>query len=245
MVIDLPALAPHDEHVNVTDAVGPGREEGAMRVLVIGATGGSGRAAVETLAARGHDVTAMVRHPETATSLPMGVRVVQGDAMRPTDVDRCVQEQEAVVVALGIRENALRVRFLGSAATPMTVRSQGTTHVIEAMYRHGVEKLVVQTSYGVGDTKSQLPLKWRLIFALLLKPQIADTEVQQARVCESRLRWVVAQPVALTDAPDASAPHASVDGTVRGMNISRRSVAQFLADAVERDDFDRRVVTLS
>lgn len=216
-----------------------------MRVLVVGATGGSGRAAVEALAARGHEVTAMVRRPESAPPFPSGVTMAHGDAMRPSDVDRCVQGQDAVVVALGIRENAVRVRLRGSAGTPMTVRSAGTAHVIEAMYRHGVDKLVVQTSYGVGPTKPLLPLKWRLIFSALLKPQIADTEVQQARVCESRLRWVVAQPVALTDATDAPPPQASVDGRVRGMAISRRSVAQFLADAVERDTFDRQVVALS
>lgn len=216
-----------------------------MRVLVVGATGGSGRAAVEALAARGHDVTAMVRRPESAPVFPAGVRVASGDATRSPDVDRCVQGQDAVVVTLGIRENPVRVRLRGSAATPMTVRSEGTMRVIEAMYRHGVDKLVVQTSYGVGETKERLPLKWRLIFALLLKPQIADTEVQQTRVCGSRLRWVVAQPVALTDADEAPPPEASVDGRVRGMAVSRRSVARFLADAVERDAFDRRVVALS
>lgn len=215
-----------------------------MNVLVVGATGGSGRAAVEALAARGHAVTAMVRQPGAQT-FPAGVRVMHGDVVRPADVDHCVRGQDAVVVALGIRENAMRVRLLGSAGTPMNVRSQGTAEIIAAMYRHGVEKLVVQTSYGVGETRALLPAKWRLIFALLLKPQIADTELQQARVCASRLRWVVAQPVALTDEHDAPAPLAAVDGRVRGMAISRHSVATFLADAATHDTFDRRIVALS
>lgn len=216
-----------------------------MQVLVIGATGGSGRAAVAALVARGHAVSAMVRHPASASAFPAGVRVVQGDAMRPADVDRCVRGQDAVVVTLGIRENALRVRLWGTAGTPLSVRSQGTAHVIEAMARHGVRKLVAQTSFGVGPTRARLPLKWRLIFALVLKPQIADTEIQQARVCASDLQWVVAQPVSLTDAKDAPAPMTSVDGEVRGMTISRASVAAFLADAVERDTFDHHIVALS
>lgn len=216
-----------------------------MKVLVVGATGGSGFAAVEALTARGHEVTAMVRRPDAGRPFPSTVRIAHGDVMRPTEVDRCVAGQDAVVVTLGIRENAVRVRLFGSAETPMTVRSQGTSHVIEAMYRRGVDKLVVQTSFGVGDTRALLPLKWRLIFGLLLKPQIADTELQQAQVCQSQLRWVVAQPVALTDADDAPPPLATVDGRVRGMAISRRSVGAFLADAVEQDAFDRRVVALS
>jgi len=35
-----------------------------MKILVMGATGGSGRAAVAELLAAGHEVTALVRRPE-------------------------------------------------------------------------------------------------------------------------------------------------------------------------------------
>lgn len=216
-----------------------------MRVLVVGATGGSGRATVEELVRRGHEVTALVRQPGAAPGLAESVRIVQGDVTHPDDVDAAMRGQDAVVVTVGIRENPLLVRVLGSRATPINVRSIGTANVIDAMRRHGVGKLVVQSSFGVGDTRGRLPLKWRLIFALLLAPQIADTEIQEQRVRGSGLTWVVAQPVALTDNDDARVPFAALDGSVRAMSISRRSVATFLADAVERAAWDQRVVALS
>ena len=215
-----------------------------MKVLVIGATGGSGRAAVDELATRGHTVTALVRRPEVSPQFPDGVRIVVGDATRQADVDRAVCGQQAVVVALGIRENPLSVRLRGSVGTPLNVRSVGTARAIEAMRRCGVDKLVVQTSFGVGDTRGRLPLKWRLIFTLLLKPQIADTELQERYVRTSGLTWVLAQPVALTDG-DARAPFTSTGGEVRSMAVGRRSVAKFLADAVEAATYDRRVVSVS
>lgn len=216
-----------------------------MRVLVVGATGGSGRATVETLAARGHTVTALARRADAGRLFPNGVRVVTGDATSASDLDRAVAGQDAVVVTLGIREPALRVRLLGSARTPLTVRSAGTARVIDAMRRHGVRKLVVQTSYGVGATKPRLSLKWRAIFALLLKPQIADTEIQESAVRASGLEWVVAQPVALTDGIEADAPFVSLDGTVRSMAISRRRVAAFLAEAAETARYNHQVVAVS
>jgi len=216
-----------------------------MRVLVIGATGGSGRATVAELVRRSHEVTALVRQPGAAHGLAGPVRVVQGDVTHPDDVDAAMSGQDAVVVTVGIRENPLLVRLLGSRATPIDVRSSGTANVIDAMRRHGVGKLVVQSSFGVGDTRGRLPLKWRLIFALLLAPQIVDTEVQEQRVRASGLRWVIAQPVALTDSDDARVPFAALDGSVRSMSISRRSVARFLADAVEGAAWDQRVVALS
>lgn len=75
-----------------------------MRVLVVGATGGSGRAAVEGLAARGHEVTAFARRAGAVYAGCAGIRAVDGDATVPEDVDRAVRGQDAVVVTLGISE---------------------------------------------------------------------------------------------------------------------------------------------
>lgn len=215
-----------------------------MNVLVVGSTGGSGRAAVEWLSAQGHEVTAFSRRGEPAG--PAGrVRAVAGDAMRPGDVERAVRGQDAVVVTLGISENPLRVRALGPARTPLDVRSAGTRNVIAAMRAHGVRRLVVQTSYGVGATRDRLGLVDALFFELLLKPQIADTERQEREVIESGLDWVIAQPVHLTDGDDDAMPFASTSGERRRAAVPRRGVGRFLAHAVEGDAFVRTSVALS
>lgn len=216
-----------------------------MKVLVVGATGGSGRAAVEVLLSAGHDVTAFARRPEALGVSSPRLAVVTGDVMNPADVERAVQGQDAVIVTLGIRENPLTVRMRGSAGTPMDVRSAGTRNVISAMRRHGVRKLVVQTTYGVGETWSRLSLKWKLLFSLLLKPQIADTEVQEQAVRESGLDWVLARPVGLTDETQAGAPFASSEGEARGMSVSRRSVGRFLVEAAESARYIGQSVALS
>mgnify|MGYP000945830108 CR=1 FL=1 len=165
--------------------------------------------------------------------------------MRPEDCEAAVAGQDAVVVALGIRESALRVRLFGPARTAADVRSVGTAHVLDAMRRHGVTRLIVQTSFGVGSTRTRLPLKWRALFAAVLKPQLADTEVQEQLVRSSGLNWVIAQPVALTNDADDAAPFVSTQGVVRSMAISRRRVATFIADAVTSATFNRQVVALS
>ncbi|MGY1712664.1 NAD(P)-dependent oxidoreductase [Geodermatophilus sp. SYSU D00758] len=197
-----------------------------MRVLVVGASGGTGRAVVEALAERGHEVTAFSRRAGAAGR--EGVRPVTGDATVAADVERAVQGQDAVVVTLGISENALRVRLRGPAGTAPDVRSRGTAAVVAAMQRHGVRRLVVQSSYGVGETRDRLPLASRLVFALVLRPQIDDHERQERLVRASGLDWTLVQPVDLTDGEEPAS--CSTTGEVAGMRVSRRAVGGVLAD---------------
>jgi uncharacterized protein YbjT (DUF2867 family) len=138
-----------------------------MKIAVIGATGGSGRAAVAWLLAAGHHVTAFARSPERLSLNSERLVRVQGDALDPSDVARAVTGQDAVVVTLGIQENPIRVRLFGPARTPLDVRSRGTRLVIEEVRRQGVRRLSVQTSYGVGATRAQLRLVERMLFSLV------------------------------------------------------------------------------
>lgn len=217
-----------------------------MKVLVLGSTGGSGRAAVEQLLAAGHEVTAFARSAAGLDDIAGGrLTIAVGDAMRAGDVERAVASQDAVIVALGIRENPLRVRLFGPARTPLQVRSAGTRNVIAAMRKHGVRKLVVQTSYGVGDTRDRLRALDRLFFALLLKPQIADTELQNRDVIASGLDWVVVQPVHLNDVGAGEMPCASTSGAIEKNVVSRASVGRFLVHAAVSPDFIGKSVAIS
>lgn len=220
-----------------------------MKVLVIGSTGGSGRAAVTHLRARGHEVTAFARRPDPIAAAAgaggSGLRAIAGDVLDAAQVDAAVAGHDAVVVTLGIRENALRVRLRGPAGTAADVRSIGTAHVVAAMARHGVGRLVVQTSYGVGPTRDRLRWIERLFFALVLAPQIADTARQQALVEASALDWVVVQPVHLVDGADDAAPFASTAGDTRRMKVTRASVGRFLAQAIDDPAYHRTCVAVS
>jgi putative NADH-flavin reductase len=216
-----------------------------MKVAVIGSTGGSGRAAVEHLLLADHDVTAFSRRADAVETRSDRLHFVNGDVMNAADVERAVEGSDAVIVTLGIRENPLRVRLRGAARTALDVRSAGTRNVIAAMKKHGVRKLVVQTSYGVGETRGMLRLADKLFFQLILKPQIADTEKQNQDVTASDLDWVIVQPVHLTDGSDDDMPFVSTDGETGQMKVSRKSVGRFLAHAAERPTFVRRSVAVS
>jgi len=204
----------------------------SKRILVVGASNGTGRAAVEECLARGHAVTAFAR--SAARMAPRtGLTLRTGDAMVAADIDASVAGHDAVIVTLGIHESPVRVR-LGIRKTPIDVRSQGTANVIAAMQRHGVHRLIVQSTYGVGASEGKLPFAWTMIFALLLRPQIVDTARQEDLVKASALDWTLIQPVGLTDAAITRPTFVSEDSATRSMEVSRRQVAEVLADVASR-----------
>lgn len=217
-----------------------------LNVLVVGATGGTGRATVKRLLAEGHSVTAFSRSADRLANEIEGITTVNGDATNPQAVEKAVAGQDVVIVTLGITENPLRVRFMGPAQTPMNVRSQGTKNVIAAMKKHGVRRLIVQSSFGVGATEGLLGFTDQLLFNLLLKPQIKDTEIQEQLVRASGLDWVLAQPVHLKDdETDETTPYLSAQGETRLMLVARQAVARFLALAAREEAYVGQSVAIS
>ncbi len=77
-------------------------QEKAQRILVVGATGGTGRATIDELVSQGHRVTAFSRNADALAETSDLVTAFNGDATKPGDVDRAVRGHDAVIVTLGI-----------------------------------------------------------------------------------------------------------------------------------------------
>jgi uncharacterized protein YbjT (DUF2867 family) len=215
-----------------------------MKILVIGATGGSGRAVTAALLSRGHTVTALARRATRALDDAPRLVPVDGDATDAAFLDRLLPGHDAVVITLGISEPTLRVRLRGPQNTVSDIRSRGTRAALAAARRHGIARVVVQSSYGVGPTRSRLGAFEKAFFALMIRPQIADTEVQERDVRASDADWTIVQPVFLSD-DETDAHFVSVDGSTRAKKVSRRAVAEVHADLVEQGTHVRETVSVS
>jgi hypothetical protein len=151
-----------------------------------------------------------------------------------------------VIVTLGISENPIRVRTLGPATTPMNIRSEGTRMVIGVMKQLGVKRLLVQTTFGTGPSRNKLGAVDSLFFALLLKPQIVDTEKQDEFVRNSGLDWTITQPVHLKEDDFTEGEVvADFNSGVQRMGISRKLVGLYTANAVSNAKTIGKTVALS
>ena len=73
------------------------------RILIFGATGGTGKELVAQALQRGHDVTAFVRDPGKLAVSHAHLRVQQGDLQEPETVRAAIPNHQAVLSALGTR----------------------------------------------------------------------------------------------------------------------------------------------
>ena len=216
----------------------------AKKIVVIGASGGSGQKTVEALIAQGNEVTAVSR--SASKVFGENVRCIDGSALDKATLKRAIRGQDAVIVTLGISENPFLVRFFGPAKTHHNIRSAGTRLIIDVMKEVGVKRLLVQTSYGSGPSKNKLRLIDQLFFSLLLKPQIADTEVQDRIVRKSGLDWTIIQPVHLSDnEKEDQRLHSSMVNEVGNWSVTRKIVGRYNAHALFNSTTIGRTVALS
>jgi putative NADH-flavin reductase len=205
-----------------------------VKLLILGATGPTGRELVSQALEQGHEVTAFARRPE---EISQKIRVVQGDAMRdPYSVAEALKGQDAVVSALGLGKVLIPNRF--------TERSIG--NIVPAMERAGVKRIVWMSSFGVGDTARDAPLPMRLAYSTLLYAVFADKEVGEAELRKSALDWTIVYPTTLTDGPRTEKYRAGERLELQGMpSISRADVAHFMLHEVANNAYVRRGVVLS
>jgi putative NADH-flavin reductase len=209
-----------------------------VKLLVIGATGGTGRALVAQGLERGHHVTAFVRNPARLGLEHERLAVTRGDVLDPASVEAAVRGQDAVLCALGHKRWFLPTRIL----------SDGTRNLIGAMERQGVRRLVCETALGIDDAWGRMGLYYSLFVGTFILPFYFFDKVRQERLVRgSALDWVIVRPGALTNgAKRGRLRHgADVGHWLWTVRISRADVAAFMLDQLTDDTYLRRAVGVS
>lgn len=192
-----------------------------MRILVIGATGGTGREIVKQALERGHDVVALARNPSKIKAQHERLRVVRGDVMDLASIEAALQGCAAVVCALGHK------RWLG----PSKILSEGTRNIVRAMEKQGVKRLVVETALGVGDSIGKLGVYYTLFTIPFILPFYWYDKGRQERIVrESNLEWIIVRPGQLTNGRKRGAyKHGPrVGNYLWSVSVSRADTADFM-----------------
>lgn len=214
-----------------------------MKIVVFGANGRTGRLVTAQALAQGHEVTAVTRHPEAFPLRHDRLRVLRGDVLDPMAVERAVAGQDAVLSALGVP----------FSRKPITLYSQGIAHIVQAMRRNNMRRIVCVSSSATDPRTRYHDTGGGFIFEKILKPlvittigrtQYADLWRMETLLTNSGLDWTIVRPSGLFETP-AITDYRVAEASIRGRFTSRADLADCLLRQLTADHYLRKAVAVA
>jgi putative NADH-flavin reductase len=207
-----------------------------MKVVVLGATGGTGLEIVRQAIEHGHSVTAFVRSPERLKPFGDRIAIKQGDLLNPAELASAVSGHDAILSGFGPRVPIAKAdaNLLRNFATALT------TAMHHARVRRAV---IVSTAFLFRD--SIVPPTY--LFGRLFFPGVViDASAMERIFMESGLDWTIVRPPQLTDNPFTGKYRVRTGHLPRfGFNISRADVAHSFLKTVEDPAFIGKILGVS
>jgi putative NADH-flavin reductase len=204
-----------------------------MKLIVLGATGGTGLEIVRRAIEKDHLVTAFVRSPERLKPFQGRITVKQGDLLDAAQLEQAIKGHDAVLSAFGPRVPISRAdaNLLQRFAAGLTI----------AMPRAGVRRVVVE-SVALLFKDAILPPAY-LLGRLFFPGVVADASAMEKLVEKSGLDWTIAGPPKLT-AKAYTGKYRVREGHLPpfGFSISYSDAADFMIKAVQNRSLIGKVV---
>lgn len=210
-----------------------------MRIVLFGATGKTGRCLLDQSLAAGHDVTALVRHPESLPSAPR-LRAVYTDLLADAGpLPRALAGADAVLSALGTR----------AGNSPTTIYSAGMAAILDAMHHAGLKR-VVTVSAATLLPDDQRPRMERALLDPILNRFFGagydDMRRMERLLAASDSDWTVFRPPRLTDKPGTGRYRTAIDAPLpRTRTIPRADLATAMLAAVRDSAFVQHAITIA
>ena len=206
------------------------QNESHLRIAVLGASGGTGRLAVASALARGHEIVALTRRGDVLPPAPGLTEVAWGDVSDRDGLAAALTGADVVISALG-----------GAAKGPTSVCTDAIRSVVPVMGALGVPRLIAMSAHGVLESHDR-SLYARAVWAGVGE-KLKDKEAMEPLITASSLDWTIVRAPALSNARGSGAPRAGERLPIRlWHSIGRADLAGFLVTEAERGDFVRTIV---
>ncbi|AGZ41006.1 nucleoside-diphosphate-sugar epimerase [Actinoplanes friuliensis DSM 7358] len=190
-------------------------------MVVLGASGATGRHVVSTALSRGHQAVALVRRPGTFTPQEKLLEVTWPDVKDTATLTAALPGADIVISTLG-----------GAGNGPTTVCTDGIRSAVRAMGATGVNRLIALSAHGVLETHDK-SLYSRAVWANVAE-RMRDKETMEPLITASGLNWTIVRPPKLSDHDAIGKYTAGTDLPIRlWSSIGRADLAAFLIDEAE------------
>ncbi|XP_048577926.1 flavin reductase (NADPH) isoform X1 [Nematostella vectensis] len=235
--------------------------QASKKVVVFGGTGKTGLHVVQQALDRGHHVTVIARSPEKMTIKNDNLVVVKGDIFDIESFSPSFEGKDAILSTFGTAFHSI--------FNPTTEYSESMKGILQTMkkvlrcnfwrlqnnfryksYRHGVNRLIVETSWGTEATPGgPFSLEW-IIKPLLLNGMLKDMGVMEHMIeKEEGINYTIVRPAGLTNDPPngkykiEEGVYCNKTGTTH--RIPRADVAACMLNCLDTDQYDKKGIAIA
>lgn len=215
-----------------------------MQILLLGATGRTGKLILEKALENGHRVHVLSRNTERIEKCE-GLKIFKGNPAIKEDLEKALSGCHAIISVLNISRNS---DFPWSKLrTPKHFLSSVMKVLVPLAEEKGISRIIVCSAWGVAETKEDIPRWFRwFIENSNIGAAYADHERQEKILENSQLKWTIVRPVGLINSMKQQKVVESFNNTIKpGLTISRKSVADYMVESLNREHLFREKVVIS
>lgn len=214
-----------------------------MKILLLGATGRTGKHIIKEAIKRGHKISAVARNPEKLKDFE--IDIIQGTPYDYDTVEKAIIGCEAVINTLNVSRRSDNP--WAPLAAPKDMISKSASDALKAMEKEGIKRFVSLGAIGAGRSWKTTPVILKFIVSISnLKFAFLDHGKQEEILEHSNMDYTICRAPMLSDKINDSGAVATHENEKPASTVlSRNSAAEFFLQIIENNEHIRETVSLS
>jgi uncharacterized protein YbjT (DUF2867 family) len=214
-----------------------------MKILLLGATGRTGKLVIEEAIRRGHQISAIARAPEKLKDYQ--IDIAQGTPYDFETVEKALSGCEAVINTLNISRRSDNP--WAGLVSPKDLISKSATNAVTAMKKAGITRFIALSTIGAGSSWKTTPTILKFIVSISnLKYAFGDHGKQEEILQNSSIEYTICRaPMLSTEINTKGAVAVKEGENPPKMVLSRNSAAEFFIKIIENKEHIREIINLS
>ncbi|RRA98899.1 NAD-dependent epimerase/dehydratase family protein [Larkinella rosea] len=216
-----------------------------MKILLLGATGRTGKLLLEQALKAGIAVHALVRDTDKVKVIDRNLKLYESKTLDRTALRLAMQGCDAVLSTLSISRKS---EFPWSGLkSPKDFLSHTLRNVLEIANELHIKRIIITTAWGVHETKKDIPGWFRFFIDYSnVGAAYRDHEIQENLLRASPIDWTIVRPVGLINSRKNRKIRLTLDNQPKpSLTISRTNVAKFMVEIYKTGDYKQEAVTIS
>lgn len=214
-----------------------------MKILILGATGRTGKHIIKEAINRGHKISAIARNPEKLKEF--NIDITQGTPYVYETVEKAITDCDVVINTLNVSRKSDNP--WAPLAAPKDLISKSASNAIKAMEKVGIKRFVALSTIGAGRSWKTIPAIMKFLVSISnLKHAFIDHGKQENILENSSVDYTICRaPMLSTKLNDTGAIATNETEKPANMVLSRNSAAEFFIKIIENNEHIRATISLS